>query len=129
MYQTANVNVYRSDYRLLIVNTVLTLTFILMIVPMFIGWWELGRHVTLNPIEIGKAFDAPLLQGPGSNASLEKLVKIMAARELRLGEAENHDMSRKWMKIAKPVEVMTPWKLELYMHRRRGQTLDRLLVG
>jgi hypothetical protein len=111
MNQTSTLNVYRSDFRFLVANTILTLAFIMLIVPTFIGWWELGRTVTLDPIEIAKAFDAPLLRGPGSNAPLEKLVKTMGGREVSLGEADSDAVSavaRKQLKLANPVEVAMP---------------------
>ncbi len=65
MQQTSNVNIYQSDYGFLIASTMLTTVFILLITPIFTGWGDLGRHLTLNPVETAKAFDAPLLQGPG----------------------------------------------------------------
>ncbi|KAN0099206.1 hypothetical protein V8E51_012981 [Hyaloscypha variabilis] len=111
MNQTSTLNVYRSDFRFLVANTILTLAFIMLIVPTFIGWWELGRTVTLDPIEIAKAFDAPLLRGPGSNAPLEKLVKTMGGREVSLGEADSDAVSavaKKQLKLANPVEVAMP---------------------
>lgn len=86
MQQTRNINVFHSEYKYLIASTVLTTLFVFLIVPTFIGWWELGRRVTLNPIETAKAFDAPLLHGPGSNAPEAELVGIFGTRDVRLGE-------------------------------------------
>jgi len=111
MNQTSTINVYSSDIRFLVASTVITLAFIMMIVPTFVGWWELGRNVSLDPIEIAKAFDAPLLKGPGSNAPLGKLVTTMGAREVKMGEAESDAylaMLRKQLKLASPDEVMMP---------------------
>ncbi|KAH8799720.1 hypothetical protein F5884DRAFT_115560 [Xylogone sp. PMI_703] len=111
MLQTTDVNVFRSEYRFLIASTVLTTVFILLITPTFIGWWELGRRVTLNPIETAKAFDAPVLQGPGSNAPLSELVRTMGGRGLKLGVVDGYvpgSMVKKQLKIADPVEVARP---------------------
>ncbi|KAE9374925.1 hypothetical protein N431DRAFT_455641 [Stipitochalara longipes BDJ] len=111
MYQTSTINTYRSDFRFLIANTILTLAFIMLIVPTFIGWRELGRTFTLDPIEIAKAFDTPLLRGPGSNAPLEKLGKTMGEQEVRLGKAESDTIPaipRMQLKLANPVEVTMP---------------------
>ncbi|KAH8822087.1 hypothetical protein F5884DRAFT_769927 [Xylogone sp. PMI_703] len=110
MQQTMNVNVFHSEYRFLIASTLLTMLFIMLIVPTFIGWWELGRRMSLNPIETAKAFDAPLLQGPGSNAPLPQLVRSMGGRALKLGEVENFTAGsevKRQLKLADPVEVLT----------------------
>ncbi|RDL40421.1 uncharacterized protein BP5553_00400 [Venustampulla echinocandica] len=111
MEQASNFNVHRSDYRFLIASTLLTTVFVVLITPMFIGWWELGRDVTLNPMETAKAFDAPLLRGPGSNAPLPELLKSMATRRVRFGEVESYaagPMVSRQLKLADPVEVTTP---------------------
>jgi hypothetical protein len=59
MHETSNINVFHSEYRYLVGSSLLSAMFVLLVAPIFWGWWELGRSVTLNPIEIAKAFDAP----------------------------------------------------------------------
>lgn len=111
MQQTSDINVFRSDYRFLIASTILTTAMIVLIMPIFIGWWDLGRRVTLNPIEIAKAFDAPLLRGPGTNEELSGLMTRYGANRLRLGEMEevaSGSVMRKWLKLADPIEVGKP---------------------
>jgi len=34
------------------------------------GWWELGRPVTLSPLETAKAFAAPILLGAGATKNI-----------------------------------------------------------
>jgi hypothetical protein len=108
--------VYKSDYRYLIASTIITTTFVLLISTMFIGWWEMGRSFTMNPIEIAKAFDAPLMQGPGSNVTSSELVKSMGRREVRFGEVESDVDGRlkRKLKLADPVEVTKPRSGVLY---------------
>ncbi|RFU25198.1 hypothetical protein B7463_g11149, partial [Scytalidium lignicola] len=111
MQQTSNVNVFHSEYRFLISSTVLTTVFVILIIPTFVGWWELGRTVTLNPIETAKAFDAPSLQGPGSNAPLSTLVRSMGGRGLKLGEVDGYtpgSVVKRHLKLANPIEVTRP---------------------
>lgn len=80
------VTVYRIDRGLLVSGIVTTAVLILLVVPTFVGWWELGRPVSLDPIETAKAFDAPLLRGPGSNAPIRDLIATMGARRLKWGD-------------------------------------------
>jgi hypothetical protein len=53
------------------------------------GFWELGRKVTLGPMEIASAFQAPALQAPGVTAAggeVSTLLKEVGARQVRYGE-------------------------------------------
>lgn len=88
MSQTRSINVYQTNYQYMIASVVLTTVFVLFITPTFTGWWELGRDVSLNPIETAKAFDAPLLSGPGSNAPLAELTRTLGTRRVKWGEVE-----------------------------------------
>ncbi|KAH8807889.1 hypothetical protein F5884DRAFT_790385 [Xylogone sp. PMI_703] len=118
MQKSSAINVFNSDYRFLIASTVITMVSILLITPIFAGWWELGRRVTLNPIEVAKAFDAPSLQGPGSNAPLPQLVAIMGNRGLKFGEVETLVTGsgvKKQLKFADPVDVARPRSGEVYI--------------
>lgn len=121
MSQTTTVNLYRADYKYLVASVVLTFVLVLLIMPTFAGWWELGRSVTLSPLETAKAFDAPLLRGPGSNAPLTELVKAVGSREVRWAELErfgNTDdrvpVATGRLVLADPAEVVRPRKGEIY---------------
>ncbi|KAM3086418.1 hypothetical protein ACMFMG_000553 [Clarireedia jacksonii] len=109
MDQTTRHNVYHSDFRYLIGAAALVTLCTLLITPTYIGWSSLGRSVSFNPIETGKAFDAPLLRGSGSNAPMKKLVDGMKAREVQLGEVEDYGPAPGHrLKLADPVEVRNP---------------------
>jgi hypothetical protein len=59
MSETSSINVFHSEHKYMIAMVVFTVFFMALVLPTFIGWWELEGHVTLDPIEINKAFDAP----------------------------------------------------------------------
>ncbi|KAE8444208.1 hypothetical protein EG329_000805 [Mollisiaceae sp. DMI_Dod_QoI] len=109
MQEVQSINVFRSVYRYLAASTVLTVVCIALVLPTFTGWWVLGRSFSLNPIETAKAFDAPLLNGPGSNAPLHELVQTMGMRNVRYGEIErgNGDPRRE-LKLADPQDIVRP---------------------
>ena len=50
------------------------------------GWHRLGRRVTLDFFEIGRAFGAPLLQGGSSNNRVPELLDAVGDRFVRYGE-------------------------------------------
>lgn len=58
---------------------------IALIVPIFWGWWRLGREVSFSPFEIAKAFDAPLLQAAHSNSKAEGIVSTVGFIPVRYG--------------------------------------------
>lgn len=86
MQETRLVNVYKVEYAYLFASIAITFSLVALIVPTFLGWWELGRSVTLNPIETAKAFEAPLLSGPGSNAPLKELIRDADKHRIKYGD-------------------------------------------
>lgn len=111
MEQTENINVFHSDYRYLVAATVIALLFVLLISLTFRGWSELGRRMTLDPIETAKALDAPLLAGPGSNAQLTELVTRVGDRRVRFGAVEtyaNEQGSLRQLKLGDPSVATEP---------------------
>jgi hypothetical protein len=69
---------YQSRYRYLFAATLISLLACCSVLPTFNGFWRLNRPFSLSPIEIAKAFDAPLLRLSGAGTSdlpVDKLVK------------------------------------------------------
>ncbi|KAE9377308.1 hypothetical protein N431DRAFT_331034 [Stipitochalara longipes BDJ] len=117
MLESSSVNVFHSEYRYLLGSSLLGAFFVLLVAPTFWGWWQIGRSVTLNPIEIAKAFDAPFFQGPGSNATEQEIVQNTGSRSLRYGEADGQgsaEQSRRQLKLADPHEISTPTPWAVY---------------
>jgi hypothetical protein len=77
--------VYRSQYAYLGVAVAMTLCASFCVLALSLGWWKLGREVSLSPIEIAKAFAAPLLQGTNSNHSAKAILKDLGEDKLCYG--------------------------------------------
>ncbi len=58
---------------------------VLAVLPLYAGWWELGRDVSLNPLETALAFGAPLLAGVNSNADRERVVQHVGYQRVQYG--------------------------------------------
>ena len=86
--QTSRVTIFQSNYGFLATAISFTIFTILIILGTCDGWWALGREFSLSPLEIAKAFDAPLLHGADSNAPVEKLKKQVGDRHAKYGEIE-----------------------------------------
>jgi hypothetical protein len=57
----------------------------LAVLPLCRRWWQLGRDVSLNPLEVATAFSAPLLAGADTNADWAQLAKAVGAKRVRYG--------------------------------------------
>ncbi|KAK5677388.1 hypothetical protein LTS10_009958 [Elasticomyces elasticus] len=84
--QLRTTNVYQSHYEYLAAAVVLTLASISVVTATLYGFWALGRSMSMSPLEIAKAFNAPLLAAEDSNAQAEQLVRSVGARHVRYQE-------------------------------------------
>ncbi|KAI9718454.1 MAG: hypothetical protein M1812_004175 [Candelaria pacifica] len=78
--------VYRSHYLFLALSILVTMLGVICVLPIFSGWWHLGRDTSMSPIETAKAFSAPLLKGHDSNASSKDTLIEVGKKEVRYGE-------------------------------------------
>ena len=90
--ETVAQNVYKSQYlffglAIMLFGLAIMLfgLGILFVTMTFNGYWQLGRRVTLSPIETSKAFNAPLLTNNDSNAPIRALLDEMCMRPVRYG--------------------------------------------
>ncbi|KAE9378619.1 hypothetical protein N431DRAFT_450566 [Stipitochalara longipes BDJ] len=126
--QRASIAVYQSHYLYLALASGFTSLAVIMVLPTFFGYWHLGRKVSMSPIEIAKAFNAPLLKNNDSNADSSQLVKDLGDLGVRYGaasigsgtsdpkdtkqgiSASQAELSGKRLEMAPPGEVMQPQK-------------------
>lgn len=86
-YKTGSWNAYETNFAWFYGATAAEVLCILLILPTFWGWWKIGRAVSFSPLEIAKAFDAPLLAACNSNLAAEDLAKATEERLVRYGAA------------------------------------------
>jgi hypothetical protein len=81
---SATYSIYITDFRYMIGAAALSIASILATSLCFWGWWQLGRTVSLSPLEIAKAFDSPLLSQIGSNLDLSENKNLGYVAGMRL---------------------------------------------
>jgi hypothetical protein len=69
--------VYVVRYGWLLAAFILIALTCLAILPTYWGWWLLGRPVSLSPLEIAKAFDAPFLRRIDANGTSQELARAI----------------------------------------------------
>ena len=66
--------IFRSDYRYLVVAVLLIVFALLAVLLLLWGWWELGRRVSLSPIETAKSFRAPMIDERSEEIVADKIL-------------------------------------------------------
>ena len=83
----ATKTIYVTDGRLVALAAWMSFVGIISVAATLWGWWELGRDVSMNPLEIAKAFGAPALTDMGSNVRYTKIKPQVLKEKVRYGEA------------------------------------------
>lgn len=109
--QLTDVVHYRTHYLFAGLAFGITILCIILVVPSFWHYGELGRRVTLGPVEIASAFGAPILVDdarpresaePGSE-NIDSLIKHIGNRKIVYGfvdvDDEGHDVRRQEMQL------------------------------
>ena len=78
----------------------------LCVLPSYWGFWQLGRKVTLGPIEVAGAFQAPVMDHPtvATHGEVDEFVKEIGQRKVRYGQVEGQQR----LAVAPPTEVVRP---------------------
>lgn len=78
--------IYITNYHYLIITAAFSLLGMLTVIPTFWGWWEDGREISMSPLEIAKAFDAPLSGPADGNATSNEIISQIGERRVQYGE-------------------------------------------
>lgn len=121
---TARHTIYVTDMWYMISAACISLISTAAVSATYYGWWELGRKVSMSPLEIAKAFDAPLLSDVGSNVKYDQIPGCMKGVRIRYGEkadrgrqpesasavGEEDSGGDKWLVIGPEGHVIRPGK-------------------
>ncbi|EXJ79179.1 hypothetical protein A1O3_08680 [Capronia epimyces CBS 606.96] len=77
--------VYESHYLYLGIAVILTGLAVTFVTLTFVGYQTLGRSVSMSPLEIARAFNAPLLESSNSNSDVKSLMRAVGERSVRYG--------------------------------------------
>lgn len=77
--------IYKTNFWLIATAVLLNLLAVSAILPTYRGFWKLGRSVSLSPLEIARAFNAPLLRESASNTTWEQISDRLGTRQIKYG--------------------------------------------
>lgn len=85
---------YKTNFAFMYGALASMLVCVICVLPVYYGYWQLGRPVTLGPFEIAAAFRAPDLHHP-KNAPIETVIKDLGNRKVKFGEVmDGHDIGK-----------------------------------
>ena len=92
---TGTHTIYKTNYTFTALATFVSLLPILVVLLTFHGSQHLGRQVSLSPIEVARAFGAPILRNSNSNADARALLKQVGYRPVKYGVISDNAIRRK----------------------------------
>ena len=100
-------NVFHTDLHWFLAAALVEGICIALILPTYWGWWLLGRPVSFSPLEVAKAFGAPMLSNCNSNASGRDIAKAdVGATRVQYGASQANGRMR--LGFANPARVERP---------------------
>jgi hypothetical protein len=106
---------YRTSPLLVTLGVLISLLSMAAMIPLYKGFWELGRAVSLNPLELARAFGAPMLEGLDGNAGAEMVTLERGGMSVRYGALERFgDGKRLRVEETTGATVRMPWKGEIF---------------
>lgn len=83
-----NVATYKARYHYAAIAVGLSCATSCFQLLLLMGWRKLGRTFSVSPLEVAKAFDAPLMRDAGSNSTGEQIAREMRHLRVKYGEAQ-----------------------------------------
>jgi hypothetical protein len=127
---TGIVEEYDTDYNYVAGALVATFVTILLVLPVYWGFWQLGRKVTLGPLEIANAFNAPIIKPDnirGHHGEFDEVLKEVGNRRVRYGQLK--DAPPGSMGIAEPEQIVKPSYRESRRFTRAQQGVAGVGIG
>lgn len=91
--QTESQNVFHTDLRWFAGAATIQSITIIIVLPVFWGWWNVGVELTLSPFHTAKLLDAPVLECVNSAAGATGISNDLGDRKVQLGLVESLEPS------------------------------------
>ncbi|KAK3074827.1 hypothetical protein LTR53_002422 [Teratosphaeriaceae sp. CCFEE 6253] len=105
---TGVLNYYHSSFLFLGIAVALVWVNIAVILPMFWGWWALGRKISLNPIEVAEAFNAPVLRKETGHKDVGGLIEQVGDRAVVFRPTDHEVGTPGGTRVYRSMKIVTP---------------------
>lgn len=82
---TKQENVFHSDLRWFAGAASVQIVAMLLVLPVFWGWWKIGVDLSMSPFHIAKMFGSPVLGDVSSAAGTSAMLREAGSRKVKLG--------------------------------------------
>lgn len=109
------VSVYHVSPLLVALGIVVSIVGVAAVLPLYNGFWEMGRKVSLNPLEIARAFGAPLLDELDGNSTPDMIAVERGDMAIRYGAVDRYG-EQKTLRVTDcgKTTVRVPWQGEIF---------------
>lgn len=84
------------------------------VVPLYYGFWEMGRRVSLNPLEVAHAFGLPLMEDLDGNATSDLIAVERGGLCVKYGAVDRYgDEMKLRVEESGKTTIRTPWQGEV----------------
>ncbi|KAK4953821.1 hypothetical protein LTR10_008425 [Elasticomyces elasticus] len=105
---TGMLNYYQSSFLFLGIAVALVWLNILVILPLFWGWWSIGRKISLNPIEVAEAFNAPTLRKDAGHKDVGGLIDQVGDRAVVFRPTEHEVGTADGVRTFRSMKIVSP---------------------
>ena len=108
---TGIVEEYRTNFAYVGGALGATLITVLLVLPVYWGFWQIGRKVTLGPLEISNAFGAPIITPDRTRAyhgDFDQVLEDVGKRRVQYGQLRDAPPGQ--MGLAEPHLIVVPSK-------------------
>jgi hypothetical protein len=95
--------VFQTNYAYLAGALAVTILALGLASYLFKGYYALGRKMTMSPVEVAKAFSAPLLASANSNSEMQRLIAQIGMKSIKYGVVETSES---------PVARVDGWEIQ-----------------
>ncbi|OAG09483.1 uncharacterized protein CC84DRAFT_1137177 [Paraphaeosphaeria sporulosa] len=107
--------IYHISSLLVALGVVFSLIGVVAVVPLYYGFWEMGRKVSLNPLEIARAFGAPFMEGLDGNTTPDMISVERGGMGVKYGALDRYGEQKKLrVEESGKVTVRMPWQGEIF---------------
>lgn len=109
------VPVYHTSPLLVALGIAVSLIGVVAVVPLYYGFWEMGRKVSLNPLETARAFGAPLMEGLDGNTTPDMISVERGGMGVKYGALDRYGEQKKLrVEESGKAAVRMPWQGEIF---------------
>jgi hypothetical protein len=122
---TGIVGEYQTSFAYVCGALAATFITVMLVLPVYWGFWQLGRKVTLGPLEISQAFGAPIIAPDKMKAyhgDFDQVLENVGKRRVQYGQLKDAPPGQ--MGLAEPERVVVPkarhrWRVSGQRENRR----------